>query len=68
MIILDELPFKFVDGRGFRHCMALACPKFREPLRWTVARYYYQFYANENTKLKQFLKASSIRVPLTTCT
>ena len=28
MIILDDLPFKFVDGRGFRHCMAFAFLNF----------------------------------------
>ena len=31
MIIVDELPFRFVDGRGFRKWMALACPRFRVP-------------------------------------
>ena len=38
MIILDELPFRFVEGKGFRKCMALACPRFHVPSRWTVAR------------------------------
>ena len=31
MVIVDELPFRFVDGKGFRNCMAVACPRFRVP-------------------------------------
>ena len=31
MIIVDELPFRFVDGKGFRNCMAVAYPRFRVP-------------------------------------
>ena len=33
MIILNELPFKFVNGRSFRNCMTLACPRFYVPSR-----------------------------------
>ena len=31
MIILDELPFKLVEGKGFKRCISLACPRFRIP-------------------------------------
>ena len=38
VVIVDELPFRFVDDKGFRNCMALACPRFCVPSRWIVAR------------------------------
>ena len=47
MIILDELPFKFVERKGFKRCMSLACPRFRIPSRWTITRDYYQLYIDE---------------------
>ena len=68
MVIVDELPFRFVDGKGFRNCMAVACPRFRVPSRWTIARDCYQIYVDEKVKLKQLLNASAIRVSLTTDT
>ena len=65
MIILDELPFRFVEGRGCRKCMALACPRFHVTSRWTVARDCYQLYVDEKVKLKQVFNTSAIRVSLT---
>ncbi|KAK1365063.1 hypothetical protein POM88_040624 [Heracleum sosnowskyi] len=38
MIVLDELPFKFVDGEGFKEFIAAVCPKFHISSRWTIAR------------------------------
>ena len=39
MLIIDELPFKFVDNEGFRKFMLKACPKFSKiPSRITVAK------------------------------
>ena len=66
MIILDELPFKFVEGKGFKRCMLLACPRFRIPSRWTIVRDCYQIYIDEKISLKRFLKSFSQRVSLTT--
>ena len=68
MIILDELPFRFVEGKGFRKCMALACPRFHVSLRWTVARDCYQLYVDEKIKLKQVFNTSVVKVCLTTDT
>ncbi|XP_019149948.1 PREDICTED: zinc finger BED domain-containing protein RICESLEEPER 3-like isoform X2 [Ipomoea nil] len=44
MIIEDELPFKFVEAKGFRKCMFIACPRFKMPSRWTIARDCYDIY------------------------
>lgn len=33
MIIIDELPFRFVEGQGFRRFILVACPRFQIPSR-----------------------------------
>ena len=38
MIIMDELPFSFVEGDVFRHFCSKACPKWRVPCRQTIAK------------------------------
>ncbi|XP_050876751.1 zinc finger BED domain-containing protein RICESLEEPER 1-like [Lathyrus oleraceus] len=38
MIIIDELPFKFVEGEGFLHFMSVVQPKLSIPSRITIAR------------------------------
>ncbi|XP_028806181.1 zinc finger BED domain-containing protein RICESLEEPER 3-like [Neltuma alba] len=51
MIIIDELPFKFVDGDGFRQFMAIAQPRFKIPSRWTVAPDCFGIYIDEKVKI-----------------
>ena len=31
MLIIDELPFKFIENEGFRHFCSVSCPKFDPP-------------------------------------
>lgn len=38
MIIMDELPFRFVERKGFRRFMSIAQPRFEIPCRKTVAK------------------------------
>ncbi|XP_071914073.1 zinc finger BED domain-containing protein RICESLEEPER 2-like [Coffea arabica] len=66
MVIVDELPFKHVEGRGFQYMMRTACPSFKIPSRWTISRDCYRLYLDEKTKLKQLLKNNSGRICLTT--
>ncbi|OMO98572.1 hypothetical protein COLO4_13801 [Corchorus olitorius] len=61
MIILDELPFKFVEGRGFRQLMFDAQPKFVIPSRWTVADDCYKLYNETKKKLKGSIKDMAMR-------
>ncbi|KAL9682846.1 hypothetical protein QQ045_014656 [Rhodiola kirilowii] len=68
MVMVDGLPFRFVEHTGFRYFMRVACPLFSIPSRWTVARDCYQLYEEERMKLKAFLKKSAQRVCLTTDT
>ncbi|XP_073061975.1 zinc finger BED domain-containing protein RICESLEEPER 2-like [Primulina eburnea] len=66
MIIMDELPFKFVERDGFKLFMATTCPKFRIPSRWSVARDCVELYRIERENLKCLLNTLSQRVCLTT--
>ena len=66
MLIQDELPFKFVDGEGFNNFMTVACPRFKMLSRWTATRDSFELYIEERQKLKNFLRAHSQRVSLTT--
>ncbi|KAL4283691.1 hypothetical protein GQ457_16G010400 [Hibiscus cannabinus] len=68
MIVIGEMPFKFVESEGFRKFMYVACPRFRIPSRLTITRDIYQLYLDERAKLKQYLKSSCSRVCLTTDT
>ncbi|XP_055962336.1 zinc finger BED domain-containing protein RICESLEEPER 2-like [Mercurialis annua] len=47
MLIVDELPFRFVEGLGFKRFMSYACPRFYIPSRWTANRDCYQLYLDE---------------------
>ncbi|TYK08901.1 zinc finger BED domain-containing protein RICESLEEPER 2-like [Cucumis melo var. makuwa] len=68
MIIVDELPFKFIENEGFRNFCRVACPKFDPPSRVTIAKDIYQLYLDEKKKLKSFLVCNSQMVCLTTDT
>ncbi|BBH07577.1 hypothetical protein Prudu_019554 [Prunus dulcis] len=66
MVIIDELPFSFVDGEGFRHFCSVACPRFIPPSRRTLARDLLALYYDEKQLLKA--KLAAYRVSLTTDT
>ncbi|KAL1179479.1 hypothetical protein V6Z11_A03G162800 [Gossypium hirsutum] len=68
MIVIDELPFKFVESEGFTKFMFVACPRFHIPSRTTMTRDAYQLYLDEKVKIKQLLRSSCSRVYLTTDT
>ena len=66
MVVIDELPFRFVEGEGFRNFVYAAYPRFKIPSRWTVNRDCFASYVDERTKIKTFFKEHSQRVSLTT--
>jgi hypothetical protein len=68
MIILDELPFTFVEREGFKKFVAAACPRFHIPSRWTITIDCFDLYLVKKTKLKSYLISNSQRVYLTTDT
>jgi hypothetical protein len=66
MVIVDEMPFKTVEGVGFKRYSKVLQPKFELPSRITVARDCWQRYIEEKPKLKKVLAKQ--RICLTTDT
>ena len=68
IIIVDELPFKFVEGEGFKNFINVECSRFKIPSRWTVSRDYYNAYLDARLKLKNVFMnhCQSQRVSITT--
>ncbi|KAL0288422.1 UNVERIFIED_CONTAM: hypothetical protein Sangu_2660100 [Sesamum angustifolium] len=66
MVIIDELPFKMVEGEGFRAYSQALEPRFVVPSHITVARDCMKLYVEEKKVLKKLLKSQ--RVCLTTDT
>ena len=67
MIIVDELPFRFVEHGGFIDFMAEIEPRFKVPSRVTIARDCLRVYIREKESLRKVLMACQ-RVCLTTDT
>ena len=66
MIIIDELPFSFVELEGFRYLCKSLNPAFSIPSRPTITRDCYSLYIEEKKKLKSMIGKMSSRVSLTT--
>ncbi|KAF8661542.1 hypothetical protein HU200_056963 [Digitaria exilis] len=66
MIIIDEMPFRTVEGEGFKRYSKVLQPRFDPPSRVTVARDCMQRYVKEKPKLKKILRNQ--RICLTTDT
>ncbi|KAL4030804.1 hypothetical protein IC575_009056 [Cucumis melo] len=70
MIIVDELSFKFVDGKGFKKFVdILTCgnhTRFVVPSRFTVARDVLKLYVNEKNRLRDMFVKNKYRVSFTT--
>jgi len=66
MVIIDEMPFRSVEGEGFKRYSKVLQPRFEVPSRITVARDCMQRYVEEKPKLKKLLK--NHRICLTTDT
>uniref|UniRef100_A0A3Q7HN75 Uncharacterized protein n=1 Tax=Solanum lycopersicum TaxID=4081 RepID=A0A3Q7HN75_SOLLC len=53
MIILDELPFSFVEKEGFKKFMSKVQPLFLIPSRRTITKDCYEVYGELRINLKQ---------------
>ncbi|XVF72294.1 hypothetical protein PTKIN_Ptkin12aG0108700 [Pterospermum kingtungense] len=65
MSVMDELPFKFVELKGFKHFVSVIYPRFKVLSRWVVGRDIYELYVEEKKKQKMFLKSDCNRMCLT---
>ncbi|KAL4566088.1 hypothetical protein LXL04_030198 [Taraxacum kok-saghyz] len=68
MLIVDELPFSFVEREGFRKFCKVINPHFLIPSRLTTTRDCYSFFIEERKKLLSIFKKLPSRVCLTTDT
>lgn len=64
-VIIDEQPFKVVEGEGFKHLCRQLQPHFTIPSRYTIGRDCFQLYLDEKIRLKAFFKSNCSRVALT---
>ena len=48
MIIVDKLPFSFVEKEGFKNFMRVTMPQFHIPSRRTVTRDCYELYLEKD--------------------
>ncbi|CAN1221315.1 Zinc finger BED domain-containing protein RICESLEEPER 2 [Linum grandiflorum] len=67
MIIIDELPFIFVEHQGFRRFMVICCPMFIIPSRRSIREDCFTLFLDGREKLKEFFKTTCDgRVSITT--
>ncbi|XP_062145383.1 zinc finger BED domain-containing protein RICESLEEPER 1-like [Alnus glutinosa] len=66
MIIVDELPFRFVEGEGLQNFMKTVEPRYSIPSRYTMMRDWVRLYMSKKEKLRAMFLTSDIRVCLTT--
>ncbi|XP_028755608.1 zinc finger BED domain-containing protein RICESLEEPER 2-like [Neltuma alba] len=59
-VILDEMPFRVVEGDGFKEMMTRIEPRFQVPSRATVTRDCLGLYLEEARKLKMYFKRTKI--------
>uniref|UniRef100_A0A7N0TNC7 Transposase n=1 Tax=Kalanchoe fedtschenkoi TaxID=63787 RepID=A0A7N0TNC7_KALFE len=68
MIIVDVLPFRFVEKPGFQNLMHVMNPRFHRPSRFTIGRDCYEIYLKEKVYLKELIAKSCQRISITTDT
>jgi len=66
MIIVDELPFRFVEGEGFQDFMKTVKPRFSIPYCYTVMRDSVRLFMSEKEKLRAMFLTTDVRFCLTT--
>ncbi|KAL9372591.1 hypothetical protein Peur_034835 [Populus x canadensis] len=59
MVIIDELPFNFVEGRGFKLFARTMQPRFDIPSRFTIMRDCLKLYVEEKDRLRTALRVSN---------
>jgi hypothetical protein len=65
MVIVDELPFKFVEGEGFHDFMKTIESRFKIPSHYTVVKDCMKIFISEKEKLRAMFLTTGARVCLT---
>ncbi|CAJ2673956.1 unnamed protein product [Trifolium pratense] len=65
-IILDEQPFRVVEGEGFKQLIRTLQPQYTIPSRYTVSRDCFKLYLEEKARLRALFRSDCSRVALTT--
>ena len=68
MIIIDELPFKFVERQNFQEFMEIVEPRFPIPHHTTIARACMKIYSSEVDILRRTFVGQQIYVTIDTWT
>ncbi|XP_027155111.1 zinc finger BED domain-containing protein RICESLEEPER 2-like [Coffea eugenioides] len=66
MVIIDELPFKFVEREGFLDFCLVMQPRFEMPSRRTITTDCHKLFLDEKKSLKAYFETLSSRICLTT--
>jgi hypothetical protein len=66
MVIVDELPFKFVEGEGFHNFMKIVESTFKISSCYTVMKDCMKIFISEKEKLRAMFLTTSAQVCLTT--
>ncbi|KAH0781586.1 hypothetical protein KY290_001184 [Solanum tuberosum] len=67
-VIIDEQPFRVVEGEGFKRLISLILPNYELPSRITVARQCLKIYQEEKQKLKRLVKGQRVCITSDTWT
>ena len=68
MVIIDELPFNFVEGKGFRLFSRTMQPRFDIPSRFTIMRDCLKLYVEEKERLRTALRGQRLCLTIDTWT
>jgi hypothetical protein len=68
MVIMDELPFNFVEGKGFRLFSRTMQPRFDIPSRFTIMRDCLKLYVEEKERLRTALRGQRLCLTIDTWT
>ena len=66
MIIIDELPFKFVERQGLQEFMEIVEPRFPIPHRTTIAKAFMKLYSSEVDILRRTIVGQWVCVTMDT--
>jgi hypothetical protein len=68
MVIIDELPFNFVEGKGFRLFSRTMQPRFDIPSRFTIMRDCLKLYVEKKERLRTALRGQRLCLTIDTWT